>query len=91
MSNGWLTAFPKQGQWFHLHTLMSAGIIIQWVDENYRKTRVKAITSCGDDMRKWRLTTAAKVRTFCVYMKYNSCTGNGKVRVSYKKRHHRKP
>lgn len=90
--NGWLTRFPVQGQWMHLHIhpLMSVAIISQWLQENYRKSRVKAITICGeDDMRKWRITTKDKVKVFCAYLKNNCGTGNAKVRIMYKKRHHK--
>ena len=86
--NGWITQFPKQGEWFHLHTYCSVVVIAQWVQENYRKTRVKALTISGDDMRKWRLTTKSKVKTFCAWMINNSCTDKARLRIEVKKRHH---
>ena len=89
--NGWITQFPKQGSYFHLHNLMSVGIVVQWLEENYRKTRVVAISISGEEMRKWRLTTNAKVKTFCAWMRNNSCTDRARIRVQYKIRHHRRP
>ena len=86
--NGWITQFPRQGEYFHLHTLCSVAVVSQWLQDNYKKTRVKAITIAGDDMRKWRLTTKSKVKVFCVWMRNNSCTDKGKLRIMYKKRHH---
>ena len=85
--NGWITKFPDQGEWMHLRTLMSVAIISQWLQENYRKTIVKAITISGDDMRKWRLSTKDKIKVFCAYLKNNCGTDNSKLRIMHKKRH----
>ena len=90
-NNGWMTQFPRQGDWFHFHNLMSVGIITQWIEENYRKTRIKALSISGGDMRKWRLSTKAQIKIFCVYMRNHACTDKTKIRVEYKKRHHRRP
>ena len=89
--NGWITVFPKGTghQWFHLHTLCSVAVVSQWLQENYRITRVKAITIAGNDMRKWRITTRDKIKVFCAWMRNNCGTGQAKLRIEYKRRHHR--
>jgi len=89
--NGWITVFPKQGEWLHLHNLLTVGILNQWLEENYRKTRIRALTISGNEMRKWRLTTKDKVNTFCVYLRNNVGTDKCKLRIEAKKRHHRLP
>lgn len=101
-NDGWKTIFPKQGHWLHLHNLMSAGLIIQWVDENYKDTKIKvcAYPGSGDNggmkPKKWRLTTRAQIATFSDWLIDNTGTNKnlifvGKVRVEAKRRHHDRP
>ena len=87
--NGWIAVFPRENgqRWFYLHNLCSVGVISEWLQENYHKTRVKALTISGGDMRKWRLSTKDKVKTFVSYLRNNVGIDNSKVRVLYKKRH----
>jgi len=85
--SGWITAFPKDGEWFHFHNLASIATVSLWVQENYRKTRVKVLTVTGGKMRKWRLTTEDKVKVFCRWLSNNALTDKTKVRVEYKPRH----
>lgn len=93
--NGWVTIFPRAEQeWYHLHNLISVALISEWLHDNYRKSRVKAISIMGDDQRRWRLTTEDSVRRFLGHIGNSFSTGEAgkcKVRIEMKKRHHRLP
>lgn len=78
------TVYPRQGVWFHVDTLLQLGEMVEFVEEWFCKTSITVISICGDDMKRWRLTSRQAVKTFCAYMRNNVGTRNLKLRMKQK-------
>ena len=79
--------YPKSGGklWFHIYGLLQLGDVIEFIEDWYQVSDIKIISICGDEMRKWRLTSKQAVRTFCAYMKNSVGTKNLKLRLKQRK------
>ena len=85
----WITAFPEDGKgYMSVKDLIVVAQVYQYCMMNYVRTRVRAYTVCGDEVRRWHLTNRIKIEALRGFMLNNAYTGRLQIRVKAKKRHH---
>ncbi len=78
----WMIAYPHQGEWFHVTTLLQTGEICQYAEEHLVSHDMVVLTICGNDMRRWVLNAPQRIKAFYWYLKNN--VGSDRLRLRFK-------
>lgn len=77
-----ITIYPRQKEgWYYVEHLIDIAEISKYILDNYKRTRIMAITICGSDFRRFILTNQHKIKVFEMYLRNSLGTGQLKIRV----------
>ena len=88
----WKLIYPKvrsrSDAWYYPSTMIDAGEIIEFVEDQYQVSDIKYWIICGDDMKNNKgrpIASEQQAKEFCEYLKLHVCAGNLKLRMKQKK------
>jgi len=74
--------FPRgEEKYLHVKTLSTCIMVKNYIEQNYGRQNLTAISFCGDEAKRWKFTSINSILTFYAYLLNNEGIGNLKIRV----------